>query len=41
MGDLNTVDLTTAADIILLREKGLPPDSELLEHGRPVPSGDQ
>ena len=41
MGDLNTVDLTTAAHINLLREKGLLPDSELLEHGRPVPSGDQ
>ena len=41
MGDLNTVDLTTADHTNLLREKGLLPDSELLEHGRPVPSGDQ
>ena len=37
----HTVDLTTAAHINLLRETGLLPDSELLEHGRPVPSGDQ
>ena len=41
MGDLNTVDLTTAAHINLLRDRGLLPESELLEHGRPVPVGDQ
>ena len=40
MGDLNTVDLTTAAHINLLRGAGLLPNSELLEHGRPVPLGD-